>query len=134
MKLLLLTALLLAGTGAALLQDPKADAVRRGRYLVHDVAMCVQCHSPRDEQGELIDQELLAGARMPVRSPFAQTEWAFRAPRLAGLPGGWSEDELASFLQTGKSPTGRTPRAPMPPFGLTEEDARAVAAYLASLE
>ena len=39
------------------LGSPAADsspaAVERGRYLTHDVAMCVQCHSPRDDKGEI---------------------------------------------------------------------------------
>jgi mono/diheme cytochrome c family protein len=95
--------------------------------------MCVQCHTPRDARGELLADELFRGARMPVRSPFDEA-WAFRAPALAGLPGGWSADDLVRFLRTGVTPTGRTASPPMPPFRMTEEDARAVAAYLGSLE
>lgn len=115
----------LAGTG-------QEGDVERGRYLVHHVAMCVQCHTPRDARGNLVDLRLLQGAPVPVRSPYAGS-WAFRAPWLAGLPG-LSRNDLVHLLRTGIVPrTGRPPEPPMPPFRMTERDARAVAAYLASL-
>ncbi len=56
-------------------QSPPAGLIERGRYLVHNVAMCVQCHSPRDENGELIETALLTGAPMPVKSPFPNRIW-----------------------------------------------------------
>jgi mono/diheme cytochrome c family protein len=95
--------------------------------------MCIYCHTPKDEEGQLDDQQLLQGAPMPVESPFPRVKWAFQAPKIAALPGGWTEDDTARFLQTGVTPTGRTPQPPMPPFRMNDEDARAVAAYLASL-
>lgn len=106
--------------------------VDRGRYLVHHVAHCVQCHTPRDARGNLIELRLLQGGPVPVASPYPEP-WAFRAPWLAGLPG-LPEDELVHLLRTGIVPrTGRPPAPPMPPYRMTERDARAVAAYLASL-
>ncbi len=110
------------------------DAVQRGEYLVYHVAMCVQCHSPRNADGSLDPQRLLTGAPVPVKSPYAAQRWAFRAPPLKGLPGGWSEAQLVAFLQTGETPTGRAVRPPMPPFRMTVEDAQGVAAYLKSLD
>lgn len=113
-----------------------ADAkVRRGEYLVHHVAMCVQCHSPRDEQGRLIPERLLQGGRIPVEGPeHPKTEWALRPPRLAGLPGGYSEADFIRLLTRGEKPRGGSPRPPMPPFRLLREDAEAIAAYLRSLK
>jgi mono/diheme cytochrome c family protein len=108
--------------------------VERGQYLVHHVAMCVYCHTPRSEGGVPDEQRLLQGAPMPVASPFPRQQWAFQAPKIAGLPGGWTEADMVKFLQTGASPTGRQPQPPMPPFRFNEEDAQAVAAYLHSLE
>src|SRR5262250_32718 len=35
--------------------EPSSPLIERGRYLANDVAMCVQCHSPRDENGALIE-------------------------------------------------------------------------------
>jgi hypothetical protein len=102
-------------------------------YLVHHVAMCIYCHTPKDADGQLDEQQLLHGAPIPVESPFPRVKWAFQAPKIAGLPGGWTEEDLVRFLQTAVTPTGRTPQPPMPPFRMNEEDARSVAAYLGSL-
>ena len=109
------------------------DAVEHGQYIVHHVAMCIYCHTPRGADGEPDMRRLLRGAPMPVGSPFPQQTWAFQAPKIAGLPGGWKADDLVRFLQTGETPTGHQPRPPMPPFRMNEEDARGVAAYLQSL-
>jgi len=121
--------------GSQRAESPKKtdNAVARGEYLVLHVAMCVQCHTPRDSRGELDRRRLLQGAPIPVKSPWAGQEWAFQAPSLRGLPGGWSEEQLVSFLQTGKDVRGMSPKPPMPPFRMTREDAVAVAAYLRSL-
>ena len=108
--------------------------VEHGKYLVMHVAMCVQCHTPHTEQGELDLSRLLQGAPIPVKSPFPSQTWAFEAPKLAGLPGGWTEADLIRLLQTGKGPRDRAPRPPMPPFRLSKEDATAIAAYLKSLQ
>jgi mono/diheme cytochrome c family protein len=95
--------------------------------------MCVQCHTPRNDQGAMIQARVLQGAPMPVASPYANQSWAPQAPMIAGLPGGWSADDLAHFLETGISPSGEYARNPMPPFRMTHDDAVAVAAYLQSL-
>jgi mono/diheme cytochrome c family protein len=105
-----------------------------GKYIVHHVAMCIYCHTPRDVEGVLDQQQLLQGAPMPVASPFPGQPWAFQAPKIAGLPGGWTGEDMAKFLQTGETPTGHEPQPPMPPFRFNDEDAKAVAAYLKSLE
>jgi mono/diheme cytochrome c family protein len=116
--------------------DPASNQAltEHGRYIVHHVAMCIYCHTPRSNEGVLDPEQLLQGAPMPVESPFAGHRWAFQAPKLAGLPGGWSEEQLTRFLQTGETITGRAPLPPMPPFRMTEHDAVAVAAYLKSLQ
>jgi mono/diheme cytochrome c family protein len=109
-----------------------AELIQRGEYLVLHVAMCVQCHTPRDQQGRLDETRLLRGAPMPVKSPFPNAPWAFQAPTIAGLPG-WTAEEAISFLQTGKRTDGSSPNPPMPPFRFTPEDATAVVTYLKSL-
>ncbi len=116
-----------AAPGAAPLGD-----VERGRYLTHSVAMCVQCHTPRNADGTLDETRLFQGAAIPLRSPFARVEWAMQAPSIAGLVAFDEEDEL-SVLTTGQRRDGYRPKPPMPPFRLSEEDARAVIAYLRSL-
>ncbi len=109
-----------------------SDRVEHGRYLVHHVAMCVECHTPRTERGELVMGRLLQGARMPVGSPFPGQEWCFETPRIADLPG-WSDAEAVRFLMTGLDYRGYPARPPMPQFRLSREDAEAVVAYLRTL-
>jgi mono/diheme cytochrome c family protein len=123
--------LMLTITGVAVAAS-RADQVAHGRYLVHQVAMCVQCHTPRDANGELDRTRLLKGAPVPVRSPVPTQQWAVSAPAIAGLPGFSDEDEI-TLLTTGHRPGSPVPKPPMPPFRLTREDAEAVVAYLRSL-
>ncbi len=113
--------------------DRAGSNVEHGRYLVHQVAMCVQCHSPRDEAGSLVATKLLDGAPLPVASPFKNLSFAVAAPRLSGLPG-YTEKEAVRLLMEGVNRDGRTPRPPMPPFRMSAEDARDVVAYLRSLD
>lgn len=108
------------------------EQIERGAYIVENVAMCVQCHTPRNRRGELDRSHLLEGAPMPVDSPFPNRRFAFHAPTLAGLPG-WTVEDAITLLQTGKRPGGASPRPPMPPFRMSREDAEAVVAYLKSL-
>jgi mono/diheme cytochrome c family protein len=133
MRAILLVAgtVLLAAVQIGSAAAPK-EQVARGSYLVSQVAMCVQCHTPRDADGNLDRARLLKGAPMPVRSPFANQTWAFAAPAVAGLPG-WTTEDALSLLTAGRRLSGYTPKRPMPPFRLIREDAEAVVAYLHSL-
>ena len=124
-------AVLLAVARLSLAAAPEEQTVR-GSYLVNHVAMCVQCHTPRDATGALDPTRLLKGAPVPVSAPFPTQPWAFSAPAIAGLPGLSDEDEI-TLLTTGRRPGSAAPKPPMPPFRLTREDAEAVVAYLRSL-
>ncbi len=127
-----------AAAGLALLgaAAPRADdapaPIERGKYLAHSVAMCVQCHTPRDEKGDLILERAFQGAPVPVPRPPWPTEWATEAPAIAGLPGE-EENFMVPVLTLGHRPDGRVPLPPMPPFRMHREDAEAIAAYLRSL-
>src|SRR5205814_10366240 len=113
--------------------SPGGDVLaERGRYLVHQVALCVQCHSPRDENGRLLETRLLSGARIPVDSPFSGQPWAYQAPNIRGMVG-YTEEEGVRLLTEGIIRGGTPPRPPMQQFHMTREDARAVVAYLKSL-
>lgn len=105
--------------------------IEHGRYLVHEVAMCVQCHSPRDRRGVLIEERLLEGGPIPFKNPFQGARWAFEAPHIANLVG-YTEEEVVHLLTQGIRRTGDRPAAPMPPFRMTREDAQAIWAYLQS--
>src|SRR5438093_532176 len=78
----------------------QAGNAARGEYLVHSVAMCVQCHSPRDDKGQLIKENLFEGGPIPVPAPARGPEWATTAPNIKGLPGSTDEEEIR-LLTTG---------------------------------
>jgi mono/diheme cytochrome c family protein len=103
-----------------------------GRYLVHDVAMCVECHSPRDEAGEIIAGKEFTGAPLPFRPP-GRGGWALRAPRNRGLPGYTPELAVRLLTQGGVDRDGKQLRPPMPHFRMTVQDAADVVAYLKAL-
>lgn len=109
-----------------------ADArLVRGRYLVEQVGLCADCHTPRDERGQFLRAQWLKGAPLPFQ-PLVPMPWAPAAPPIAGLPS-MTEEQAVAFLRTSKRPDGSVPRPPMPEFRLSAEDASAVAAYLKSL-
>jgi len=107
-------------------------AVERGRYLTREVAMCVQCHTPRDSRGNLIESRAFAGAPIPFTSPWPDREWAFSAPAIGGLPG-FTDEQIVALLTTGRATGREPPKPPMPPFRLSREDAEAVVAYLRTI-
>lgn len=109
-----------------------ASLVARGEYLTTSVAMCVQCHSGRDEAGNILDSARFHGGAIPVTSPYPMTQWATIAPSLAGLPG-FTDEQVISLLTTGNMGDGRpSPRRPMPPFRMSKDDAQAIVAFLRS--
>lgn len=105
----------------------------RGKYLVEQVVLCGDCHTPRDAKGELIAAEALHGAPLGLR-PVHPMPFADQAPRLAGLPAHYTPAQFAHFLQTGKRPDGSGAMPPMPPYRLSKEDAWAVTDYIKSLK
>jgi RNA polymerase sigma factor (sigma-70 family) len=116
---------------------PKGDAalVKRGDYLVNEVARCGTCHTPRDDKGGLDLSRHLQGASLPFTPKVKPKEWEDRSPDItvSGKAGKWGEAKMIKFLTTGKDDEGEAPDAPMPAYKLSEEDARAVTAYLRSL-
>jgi mono/diheme cytochrome c family protein len=119
------------GTPAATTATKVTGDVARGDYLVNNVAMCVQCHSPRDQRGNIIANQKLTGASMPVRGPAWDSDWAYRTPALAGLPG-FTDEQIVLLLTEGHAGDRPAPQRPMPPFRMNKQDAEAIAAYLRS--
>jgi mono/diheme cytochrome c family protein len=130
------------GTGSQNIVEAAAPAANatagqaqldRGKYLAHSVAMCVVCHSPKDEQGLPIASQAFQGGAIPAKPTYAgMATWAERAPALGPMAGGAGEDVI-ELLKTGIwRPSGQQPRNPMPQFRFSDEDARAVVAYLST--
>ncbi len=112
-------------TGAA------ADAAR-GKYLVEDVAVCGQCHTPRDSNGNLDRTRWLQGASVPYLPSKPDMDWPIIAPRIGGTPPA-SDADMIKLLTTGIWTDGKRLRLPMPQFRLDRSDAEAVVAYLKSV-
>lgn len=105
--------------------------VARGDYLVNSVVLCGDCHTPMTPTGPDLAHRLQGGPNMT--RAIIDIPWADTVPPIAGIPAHYTEEQFVSFLQTGVRPDGSSPRPPMPPYRLNEEDARAVAAYIATL-
>jgi mono/diheme cytochrome c family protein len=119
-------------------QQPAAPAttpagnVEHGRYLVERVVMCYECHSTRDEAGNIVPGTRFKGGPMPMRPPWA-VDWPTQFPRIAGLAG-YSDAEAMRLLTQGAiKRDGTQLRYPMPRFRMTPQDAADVIAYLRTL-
>jgi len=106
--------------------------VERGRYLAEEVAKCAECHTPRKAQGELMRDEWLQGATIWIVPVVKTSNWAERAPALAGLPS-FTEEQVERVLEKGTGPEGEALRPPMHIYHMNRDDAKAIVAYLKSL-
>jgi hypothetical protein len=119
---------------AAETNDPALGArVEHGRYLVEDIGMCGDCHSPRNAQGEFDRSQWLQGELIGFK-PDHPMPFAAIAPPIAGLPGYATDAAALRFLETGTNAAGKLAMAPMPRFHFNHDDALAVVAYLRSLK
>jgi mono/diheme cytochrome c family protein len=114
-------------------KNSKNSQLSRGKYLVEQVGMCADCHSPRNEKGQFVKEQWLAGSPLPFKPTAPIPGWVEVAPGIAGLPG-WNEKDAIAFLSTGKGLNGKVTSPPMPEFRFTQSDAAAVVAYLKSLK
>ncbi len=106
--------------------------VARGKYLVENVAICGQCHTPRDSNGNPDRSRWLQGAPLPWMPAQPDPSWPLSAPRIGGTPPA-SDADMVKLLTTGIWTTGDRLRFPMPQFRMDRADAEAVVAYLKSL-
>ena len=109
-----------------------AADVARGKYLVEDVAVCGQCHTPRDSNGNLDRTRWLQGASVPYLPSKPDMDWPINAPRIGGTPPA-NDAEMIKLLTTGIWTDGKHLRLPMPQFRMERSDAEAVVAYLKSV-
>jgi hypothetical protein len=131
----LVVAFALAGGAAGLPAaetTARALALARGEYLVEKIGMCADCHSSRNERGEIIRATHLGGAALPFAPTVPMPVWSPVAPPIAGLSS-MTTQQAVVFLTTGVRPDGSKARPPMPEFRFSESDARAITVYLKSL-
>lgn len=130
-KSALLTVLL--SSGASFAHANSTESIQRGRYLVEQVAMCADCHSPRGEKGLFIVGKEYTGSPLGFAPTVPMPAWADTAPLIAGLPN-YMTEQAVKFLMTGERPTGVPVRPPMPEYRMSKADAEAVVAYLKSVK
>jgi mono/diheme cytochrome c family protein len=130
--------LLFAGRGAVRRQDPP-DAIARGRYLVDHVAICGDCHTPRNALGVAQPSQYLAGSRRGVGG----RRVANITPHNTGI-GDWDAEDIVNVLTLGMLPNFDNVQGAMaevvdgrgggPGYGDAPiDDLRAIAAYLRSV-
>ncbi len=107
--------------------------IERGRYLVEGPGHCSECHTSRNPLGGPIMSLYLAGA------PSLEGEGYIPniTPHEDGLAG-WTETEIANYLNTGFTPDfdsvgGLMVEVVENTALLSDEDRRAIAAYLKSI-
>jgi len=150
-------AVLAASLSAQTRPSLKSQRIERGRYLV-TITGCHDCHSPKaDTQMTPDARRLLSGrptttvppvqAPNEVRASLDLTAWAgpwgnsyaanLTPDRETGIGARYTEASFIKTLRTGKKPEGEAllPPMPWPVYGqMTDEDLKAVYAYLTSLK
>ena len=110
---------------------PRGNA-EHGRYIAEQVAMCVECHSGRDAQGNIVASQRFLGSVLPIMPP-PWGGWATTAPRNKGLPGYTDALALRLLTQGSIGRDGNQLRPPMPRFRMSAQDAADVIAFLRSV-
>lgn len=106
--------------------------IERGKYLVDNVAMCSECHTPRNDNGELETARYLQGSPIWIMPVHPNTNWAMRAPAIAGFEA-WTDAQGEEILEHGIGPNGLPIQPPMHVYHMSHADATAIIAYLRSL-
>lgn len=114
-----------------------------GRYLAAQAGVCLECHTPRNPPGSssVLDMTKLFGGGevFPIGGPFGNVTSRNLTPHPTGLAGEWTVQDIVTELKTGIDREGipicpPMPVGPMGAFGgLTDADARAIAAYILAL-
>lgn len=111
------------------------ELVARGRYLVHAVAACQDCHIGGGDYNAVFNNTLrasLAGGYVFINQPWGQVT----APNLTILHE-WSDEQIENAIRYGARPDGSPLLPPMPYeayANLADDDMTAIIAYLRSLE
>lgn len=108
----------------------KTPEWNRGAYLAEALAHCGECHTPRNLAFALDNRKKFGGAITAGWRAFN-----ISSDKATGV-GGWSDDELASYLSTGHAKGRGTASGPMGEAvdhslsKLAPEDIKAIVAYL----
>jgi mono/diheme cytochrome c family protein len=120
-------------------QAPKSG-VERGRYLVEHVALCGDCHTPRNSIG-VPNQALFMAGASEKNGPLGEGVANITPDKETGI-GDWKREDIAELLKSGTKPDLDNVQGLMleviqgTPHGykdMTKEDALAIADYLKSI-
>ena len=113
---------------------PPSDAVKYGEYLV-TIGHCLVCHTPHDDQGHLVANQLGAGG-WPFPGPWGVSISRNLTPHATGLRD-WTDAQIERAVRTGVDREGRPYKPPMA-FDyyktISDADMAAIVAYLRTLE
>jgi mono/diheme cytochrome c family protein len=122
-------------TPGPLKSDPARDADwNRGNYLVHAVAHCEECHTPRNALGAVKTSLAFSGN---IGGPDGQNAPNITSDVATGI-GDWSVGDIERLLKTGMTPESDQVGSGMKAVvrgtsKLTEADRHAIAVYLKSV-
>lgn len=122
-------------TSGPIAHDPvRGEEWNRGNYLVHAVAHCEECHTPRNVLGAVRPGLAFSGN---IGGPDGQNAPNITPDPATGI-GEWSLDEIETLLKTGMTPdsdfVGSGMRAVVRGTSqLTDSDRHAIAVYLKSV-
>jgi mono/diheme cytochrome c family protein len=115
---------------------PQEPTVERGKYLAHNVANCMACHSPLDPNTGELTGPAFSGNATGERS-MVDHAVVLRAPNLTPHPTGVLTRFTNEEAWIGRFRVGRLVRESIMPWGpytgMTEADLRAIYRYLNSL-
>jgi mono/diheme cytochrome c family protein len=111
----------------------QSELIERGRYLVEGPANCGNCHTPKDRQGNPIqDLAYSGGFRINLGPPGIITVTNITPDRETGI-GAWTDEQIITAIREGKRPDGDVMGPPMPIElyrDMADEDVKAIVAYL----
>jgi mono/diheme cytochrome c family protein len=108
------------------------DKLKYGQYLV-TIGHCMDCHTPRDEKGQLVRAHLGAGGQV-IEGPWGKTVSSNLTP--TGLKD-WTDAQIAKAIREGLDRSGRHYRPPMAyEFynHINDADIGAIVGYLRTLK
>lgn len=130
-------------TFAAVETPPKSaptSGVARGEYLTRAVSHCGECHTPRTMTMAVDNTRFLAG-NQKGKGPEGSAVPNITPDRETGI-GGWTEEQITDYLETGNKPDGDVSGGLMMEViqgssagykDLTKADRQAIAKYLKSI-
>lgn len=110
--------------------------LERGTYVIHALAGCADCHTPRDKNGVPIANMTFAGGEVFNAPVFHAVSPNITQDKETGI-GSWTDAQIINAIRNGKRPDGTTLGPPMPsPFFrfMSDSDVEAIVAYLRTVK